>query len=115
MVTNPVKRRSTLKNLMVTYAALQKVYRSRLDEGRSNIHPALLAQTYIKYPLLIESRNNYEGILSKNTTAYFGPMFFTKIQDKKSTSFSKVLNTNSFILLDIPFLLSLKSDASRYL
>ena len=35
-LTNPLKLRSTAKNAIVTYNALQKVFHSRYDDGRSN-------------------------------------------------------------------------------
>jgi hypothetical protein len=115
LTTNPVKLRSTIKNLMVTHSAIQKVYRSRFDEGRSNMPFNLLSNAFLSYPLLTEKRSNYEGALGKNKESYFSTTFFNKLSNDKYSFFVQALNTNNFILFDIPFLLSLKSDASRYL
>jgi hypothetical protein len=113
--TNPVKLRSTIKNLMVTHGAIQKVYRSRFDEGRSNMPASLLSNTFLYYPLLTEKKNNYQVALGKNKETYFTPTFFNKVANSQYSFFNQASNVNNFILFDIPFLLSLKSDASRYL
>jgi hypothetical protein len=49
-VTNEVKLRSTAKNAIVTYNAIQKVYKSRFDELRSNINLNDLTKSFITYP-----------------------------------------------------------------
>lgn len=114
-LTNPLKLRSTVKNLMVTYSAIQKVYRSRFDEGRSNMNTATLFNSYSSYPFLTEERANYESIMGKNKEAYFSPSLFTSISNNKLSDLGASFTPNTSLFLDIPFLLSLKSDPSRYL
>jgi hypothetical protein len=111
---NPLKLRTTIKNLIVTHGAIQKVYKSRFDEGRSNMNPSLLFNTYLYYPFLSEKRANYESALSKNKESFFQNNFFhlRSTQDLSTLNASGPLN---FTFLDLPFLLSLKSDAARYL
>lgn len=48
-VSNPLKLRSTAKNSMVTYSAIQKVFKSRLDEGRSNARLQDISNSYNPY------------------------------------------------------------------
>jgi hypothetical protein len=48
-VSNPLKLRSTAKNSMVTYSAIQKVFKSRLDEGRSNARLQDVSNSYNPY------------------------------------------------------------------
>jgi hypothetical protein len=114
-MTNPLKLRTTIKNLMVTHSAIQKVYRSRFDEGRSNMNPHLLSSAYLYYPLLTENRSNYESALGKNKESFFTTSFFNKVSNDKYSNFVQIMNANNFILFDIPFLVSMKSDAARYL
>jgi hypothetical protein len=76
---------------------------------------SLLSNTFLYYPLLTEKKNNYRGALGKNKETYFTPTFFNKFTKAQYSFFTQAFNANNFILFDIPFLLSLKSDASRYL
>jgi hypothetical protein len=111
---NPLKLRTTVKNLIVTHGAIQKVYKSRFDEGRSNMNPSLLFNTYMPYPFLIEKRLNYESALSKNKESFFQNNTL-QLYRSQSAHYSEFGGRFHFTLLDLPFLLSLKSDASRYL
>lgn len=115
LLTNPLKLRSTVKNLMVTYSAIQKVYRSRFDEGRSNMNTSSLYNSYVNYPFLMESRVNYESLMGKNSESYFSAGLFNSTPNNKLSDLNFSFNSNSSLFLDIPFLLSLKSDPARYL
>jgi hypothetical protein len=113
-LTNPPRLRTTVKNLIVTHGAIQKVYKSRFDEGRSNMNPTLLFSTYLLYPFLAEKRLNYETSLSKNKESFFqnNTLQLYRGPNRHYSSFNYPVE---FTLLDLPFLISLKSDASRYL
>jgi heme/copper-type cytochrome/quinol oxidase subunit 2 len=114
-LTNPIKLRSTAKNSIVTYNAIQKVYKSRFDELRANINFSDFTNSFASYPFLIESKTPYENILKKNKESYYNMNFYTKTFSNNYSDILSIflsLNTN---FTDIPFLLSLKSDASRYL
>ena len=115
LMTNPLKLRSTVKNLMVTYSAIQKVYRSRFDEGRSNMNTNALHNSYVAYPFLTEGRSNYESLMGKNKESYFSSSLFHANFNSKFSELTLSSVANSSLFLDIPFLLSLKSDPSRYL
>jgi len=114
-LTNSLKLRSTAKNSVVTYNAIQKVYKSRFDELRANINFNDFTNSFSSYPFLIEGKTPYEGILKKNKESYYNPNFYTKTFSNNYSEILSIflsLNTN---FTEIPFLLSLKSDASRYL
>jgi hypothetical protein len=113
--SNPLKLRTTLKNLIVTYSAIQKVYKSRFDDGRSNMNRFLMGGSFIDYALLTEGRGSYEAILNKNKEFFFKANFFNTTSIYKFSPVTNFFTNSNFIFLDIPFLLSLKSDASRYL
>jgi len=114
-VANPVTLRKTAKNSIVTYNALQKVFRTRFDEGRSNTSIGHFSDLSVKQPFLTEGRVPYEKLLGKNTDSFYNISFyksntFSFLNDWDSSS--TLLNSYMF---DIPFLKSLKSDPSRYL
>jgi len=69
--TNPLKLRSTTKNAIVTYNAMQKVFRSRYDEGRSNARLQDLTNSYNKHPFITAPKSPYESLLGKNKESFF--------------------------------------------
>ena len=114
-LTNSIKLRSTAKNSIVTYNAIQKVYKSRFDDLRANINFNDFTNSFSAYPFLIESKTPYENLLKKNKESFYNVNFYNKSFNNNYSELLSVflsLNTN---FTDIPFLLSLKSDASRYL
>jgi hypothetical protein len=64
-LTNSLKLRSTAKNSIVTYNAIQKVYKARFDELRANINFQDFTNSFSAYPFLLESKTPYENILKK--------------------------------------------------
>ena len=114
-VSNPLKLRSTAKNSMVTYSAMQKVFKSRLDEGRSNARLQDISNSYNPYLFWNASRTNYEGLLSKNTDNFFK---INNYVDKLKPTFSTMYEVNNILnsyFTDLPFLVSQISDSSRHL
>jgi hypothetical protein len=79
------------------------------------MNTSLLSGSFTDYALLTEERGSYESILSKNKEFFFKTNFFNAVPVYKYSPFSNFFTNSNFIFLDIPFLLSLKSDASRYL
>jgi hypothetical protein len=114
-LTNSLKLRTTLKNLIVTHGAIQKVYKSRFDDGRSNMNSELIFNSYSNYPLLTGLRGSYELALSKNKETFFNYSLFNTEHVLRFSPMDNIFTGGNFMFLDIPFLLSLKSDASRYL
>jgi hypothetical protein len=80
-----MKLRSTAKNSIVTYNAIQKVYKSRFDDSRSNTNFNDFINSYSKYPFLVESKSPYESILGKNKESYFNVSLYSK-EFKANTS-----------------------------
>jgi len=86
---NPVKLRSTARNSIVTFNAIQKVFKSRFDEGRANARLQDLSNSYNSQPFLTEKRSSYEGLLAKNTENFFNVNFYnTKLNTSNSSLFS---------------------------
>jgi hypothetical protein len=70
-VSNPMKLRSSARSAIVTYNAIQKVFKSRLDEGRSNTRLQDFSNSYVSHPFITEKKSPYEGMLTKNTNTFF--------------------------------------------
>ena len=83
---NPIKLRSTARNSIVTFNAIQKVFKSRFDEGRSNARLQDLSNSFTTEPFLTERRPGYEGLLSKNGENFFSVNFYnTKLNSNNSS------------------------------
>jgi len=114
-LSNPFKVRSTVKNAMVTYNAIQKVFRSRFDEGRSNARLEDFSNSFVKHPYITDSRINYESLLGKNKESFLKTNLYTQSQKLNYSYLSSIFFTNNIYFMDLPFLVSMKSDPSRYL
>jgi hypothetical protein len=114
-MTNSLKLRSTAKNSIVTYNAIQKVYKARFDELRANINFQDFTNSFSAYPFLLESKTPYENILKKNKESFYNVNFYHKSFENNYSELLSVFLSLNTSFTDIPFLLSLKSDAARYL
>ena len=114
-LTNELHLRSNTKNSLITYNAIQKVFKSRFDENRSNAKLVDFSESKVKHPLLTDNRVPYEALLGKNKESFFTPTLFNKEIKSLLNESSKSLTGRSTYFAGIPFLLSMKSDASRYL
>lgn len=114
-LTNSMKLRTTAKNSIVTYNAIQKVYKSRFDDSRSNTNFGDFINSDARYPFLLESKSPYESMLGKNKESYFNVSLYNKEFSNNHSIFLDSWSTINTMFLDVPFLLSMKSDASRYL
>jgi len=114
-LSNPIKLRSTAKSAIVTFNAIQKVFRSRLDEGRSNTRLQDFSNSFVKHPLLTDSRINYESLLGKNKESFLQINTFNQTIKTNLNNLYLLFNSNNIYFMDLPFLVSMKSDPSRYL
>jgi hypothetical protein len=79
------------------------------------MNPELIFNSYSNYPLLTGLRGSYESALSKNKETFFNYSLFNTEHVLRFSPMDNIFTGGNFMFLDIPFLLSLKSDASRYL
>jgi hypothetical protein len=114
-LSNPFKLRSTVKNAIVTYNAIQKVFRSRFDEGRSNARLEDFSNSYVKHPYITDSRINYESILGKNKEFFLKTNLYNQTQKLNYSNLLSIFYSNNIYFMDLPFMVSMKSDPSRYL
>jgi hypothetical protein len=114
-MTNNLKLRSTAKNSIVTYNAIQKVYKSRFDDSRSNANFNDFTNSFTTYPFITLEKSPYEAMLGKNKETFYNMNLYNKTFNNNHSIFSQIKNSNNIVFADIPFLISMKSDASRYL
>lgn len=114
-LSNPFKLRSTVKNSIVTYSAIQKVFRSRFDEGRSNARLEDFSNSYVKHPFITDNRVKYESTLGKNKESFLKVNFYNHYSKFNFSNLSEIFYSNNIYFIDVPFLISMKSDPTRYL
>jgi len=114
-LSNPFKLRSTVKNAIVTYNAIQKVFRSRFDEGRSNARLEDFSNSFVKHPYITDGRINYESLLGKNKESFLKTNLYNQTKKLNYSTLSSIFFSNNIYFMDLPFLVSMKSDPSRYL
>ena len=113
--SNPLKLRSTAKNSIVTYSAIQKVFKSRFDEGRSNARLQDISNSYNKHLFISEPKSSYESLLGKNKDSFFS---INNYNQELTNNFNDIVtswNTLNTYFIDLPFLMSTQSDPSRFL
>ena len=114
-LSNPFRLRATIKSSMVTYSAIQKVFRSRFDEGRSNARLEDFSNSFVKHPYITDSRPKYESVLGKNKESFLKFNLYNQVNKLNFSTLSSLFYSNNIYLIDLPFLVSMKSDPSRYL
>jgi hypothetical protein len=114
-LSNPIKLRSTVKNAIVTYNAVQKVFRSRFDEGRSNARLEDFSNSFVKHPYITDGRINYESLLGKNKESFLKTNLYNQTNKLNYSDLNNIFFSNNIYFMDLPFLVSMKSDPSRYL
>jgi hypothetical protein len=82
---------------------------------RSNVNFKDFTNSTASYPFLIEPKTPYESMLGKNKESFFNVNFYNKEIVNNYSAHLKNSALNNTLFFDIPFLLSMKSDAARYL
>jgi len=113
--SNSINLRAPVKNSIVTYNAIQKVFKTRFDESRSNTKLSDFSNFYTKQPFISSPRVPYEKLLGKTKENFFKINFYKNNFQKYFNSFYGSSASLNFYFYDFPFLLAMKSDASRYL
>lgn len=114
-VSNPMKLRSTARSATVSYNAMQKVFKSRFDEGRSHARLSDFSNSYATHNFITAEKADYGSMLSKNQSSYFDINLYKQTYSKNYNLLASVYNSLNSTYIDIPFLISTKSDPSRFL
>jgi len=110
--SDPIALRSTAKNSMTTYNALQKVFRARFDEGRSLTGLRQFSELGTKQPFITDDKVPYTKLLGKNRESFYNTTFY-------NSNVSKLINfttspTNVYFF-EFPLLTAMESDVARHL
>jgi hypothetical protein len=112
---NSLNMRNTVKNSVVNFNALQKVYKSRLDEKRSHTKLETFAKSFEKQPFITSNRPNFEKLIGKSKFNFYKFNFYKFNFLNNFNIFYNTQTCLNYNIFDFPFLLAYKSDASRYL
>lgn len=74
-LSNTLSVRYGVKNSIVTFNALRKVFRTRFDEGRSNTSLHAFSQSYLPQPFINDMTIAYTQLLSKDRNPFYQNMF----------------------------------------
>jgi hypothetical protein len=106
--------RSTARNSIVTYNALQKVFKARFEDGRANTKITNFGNLGVSQPFITGGRLPYEKLLGKNKDNYYNTTFYKNNTFKVFNDLSANTNALNYYFFDFPFLMSAKSDPSRF-
>jgi hypothetical protein len=94
---------------------MQKVFKTRFDENRSNGELSDLSGSFTQQPFITTNRTNYGALLGKTKSSFFDTLFYKNTFKNLFNTFYSIENNLNFAFYDFPFLLALKSDSSRYI
>lgn len=114
-LANNTNLRGSVKNSIVNFNAIQKVYKTRFDENRSNTKISDFGNFFIKQTFVSSPRIQYEKLLGKTKENFFKINFYKNNFQPFVNSLYASSTSLNYYFYDFPFLMALKSDSSRYL
>ena len=106
--------RPSVKDSIVNSNAFQKVFRSRMDEGRAHINSSHFANISLEQPFINDKAVPYTNMLGKNRSSFYQTPFYTSFIKDSLTPLYSVYTQNNTQMFDFPFLAALQSDLIRY-
>jgi hypothetical protein len=114
-VLNPVRLRSSSRSSIVMFNAIQKVFKPRFDEGRAHTRLQDFSNSSVRHPFITAERTKYESLLGKNKENFFNVNNYNQFFIKNFNNTFVISNSLNVYFSELPFLVSTKSDLSRYL
>lgn len=114
-VSNSMRLRSTTRAANISYSAMQKVFKSRFDEGRAHTRMSDFSNSYTSHNFITAPKASYGSMLSKNQNYFFDVNLYAQAYANSTNILSSIYNSLNSTHIDIPFLISTKSDSSRFL
>jgi len=113
--TNLLSLRSSIRGSLITYNALQKVFKARFEDSRSLTGLNFISNLRTAQPFISSYRPLYENFFKKSQNNFTELVFFQKklIQSFGITNYLK--SSLNFTFFNFPFLLGTKSDMGRYI
>lgn len=106
--------RSTARNSIVTFNALQKVFRARFEEGRSHTTIGNLSNLLQDQLFLTSPKIKYESLLGKTKNFFLTTSVYPTDLVFLTNNFFSLKTSLNYNFFTFPFLLSQRSDMSRY-
>ena len=114
-LSSPMALRRTARNSIVSFNALQKVFRARFEENRAHASLDQLSKLHVEQPFLTRFRPNYEQLLGKTKNSFFAVNFYNDTFALNPTLNTLIPAISTYQFFDFPFLLASKSDMARYI
>lgn len=114
-LSTTISTRASAKESITTYNALRKVFKARFDENRANLRLSNITGLVMPAPYLNMGRVPFENLLVKNSENFFSKATYKATFKNTFSNYTTLDALLNFYLTDLPFLKSLKSDASRYI
>lgn len=112
--SDSLQLRPSVKDSIVNNNAFQKVFRSRLDEGRAHVNASHFSNLAQGQPFIGDYGVPYTDLLGKNRTSYFSTPFYTNTLAKNFNTLSSVYSLTNTQMFEFPFMDAVKSDLIRY-
>ena len=112
---NKINLRQSAAELTADYKSLQKVYKLRFDDNRSHLSVKSISNSFNKQLDLNSGQTKFDTILTKNSNKVFSVKFFNTEKLNSNFESQYLFNLTNNYTFDLPFLMSLQSDQSRYI
>lgn len=107
--------RPSVKDSIVNFNAFQKVFRSRLDEGRAHANTSHFSNLAQPQPFINDFGVPYVDLLGKNRTSSFASPIFMQSPLQNFNPMSAVYSLTATQMYEFPFMDALRSDLLRYI
>jgi len=112
---NSLSLRGPVRSSIVTFNALQKVFRARFEDNRAHSNLQSFSKIGTEQPFLGSPRPAYESFLGKTKRSFFSVNFFNPSLQTVTSTLGSLDQSVNFFYFNFPFLLSAKSDMGRYM
>ena len=96
-----VALRKSAKSLIVTFNAIQKVFRTRFDESRSHTSIRDFSTYKVAQPFISDTRPGYEALITKNNTGYFTANWYVSVLNKLHNNYCNFTAATNYYAYDL--------------
>lgn len=114
VATDHLQLRPSVRDSIVNNNAFQKVFRSRLDEGRAHANASHFSNLAQGQPFIGDYGVPYTDLLGKNRTSYFATQYYPTTLAKNFNTLSSLYSLSTTQMFEFPFMDAVKSDLIRY-
>lgn len=114
VATDSLNIRPSVKDSIVNSNAFQKVFRSRLDEGRAHVNASHFSNLHEGQPFINDYGVPYTDLLGKNRVSYYATPAYTNSLKSHMNQLSSVYALSNTQAYEFPFMDAVKSDLIRY-